>query len=60
MEEDIALLQLYTKRIFAVLGLVGKGSFSLPIIGRSLASLEMTGYENHFSFCLWGKVGKGA
>jgi hypothetical protein len=24
---------------------------------RSLASLEMTGYENHF--CLWGKVGKG-
>jgi len=28
MEEDIALLQLYTKRIFAVLGLVGKGDFT--------------------------------
>jgi hypothetical protein len=57
---EMTLLELHPKRIFAVLGLVGKGSFSLPIIGRSLATLEMTGYENHFSFCLWGKVGKGA
>jgi len=36
MEEGIALLQLLPKRIFAVLGLVGKGvPFSLCVIPRS-------------------------
>jgi len=49
------LLQLYPKEFLPFLGLVGKGSFNPSQYGRSLASLEMTGYENHF--CLLGKGG---